>query len=352
MGHPLDLGTTTFGILIDGYEDTEHAPCSLAVDDFGKLTLEANFPYLEPFNMDADGQPLWVNKKPIPKRMVFRHADGEMELFGIAFTGSTTPLGNGKTARITCDIALAVEGQVLDEGDDPKFSALRHTFYNPKAISPIGMHRLEFGTNEDPNSPDRTIQIPATREIWRWSFEGFDHVISEVHRTNHEPGHTEISARLEFESTSLEPKTFQQFYAEQQKFVSLMQILNSKQIPLVDPYVLLPNIDKPIFQRLRSGRVRASLIRESAEREGRSCIAISQLQPQNLVDWYAKHPKYLRAVSALSNLLPRIEIDAEERMINSFIALETIGHISMGFEFGDRGALTAEYVDECLRVCR
>lgn len=351
MEHALDLGSTTFGILIDGYEDTEHLPCLLSVGDFGRLIIQVSFPYLEPFNLSTEGAFLWVNKQPIPKRMTFRHAEGEVELFGTRFIGSTTPLGNGKTARISCEISLAVEGPVSIGGDEPSFVSLRQSFYNPRAIKPINMHRFEFDNSSTLPSDERVIRIPESKELWRWSFDGFDHVISEVHRTIQEPGSTKILTRVEFESSHSDSKFFKELSEEQQKFANLMQIVNSKQVPLIDPSVLLDGAERSFYKRLRSGKVRTSLIRESAEREGEPCIQPSQMEAEHLVKWYDSYPTYLRAISALSSLLPRIDIDSEERMINSFIALETIAHISLGYSFGERGKESAsDFVVECLKI--
>jgi hypothetical protein len=283
--------------------------------------------------------------------MVFRHADGEVELFGIRFTGSTTPIGNGKTARISCAISLALEGPVFLEGDEPSFVALRQTFYNPSAIKSVAMHRLEFDQSNNSSSNERIFRIPESKELWKWSFNGFDHVISEVHRTIQEPGSTKILTRVEFESSNSVSKFFKELSEEQQKFINLMQIVNSKQVPLIDPSVILDGVEKSFYKRLRSGQVRTSLLRESAEREGDPCIPPSRIQAEHLVKWYDSYPTYQRAISALSSLLPRIEIDSEERMINSFIALETIAHINLGYSFGARGKESAsDFVVECLKI--
>lgn len=351
MQNPLELGTTTFGILVDGYEDTQYLPCTLTVGEFGKIDIEVSFPYIEPFNMSSSGDYLWVNGQPIPNRMSFLHSGGAVELFGIGFTGSSNSFGAAKTDRISCDVAFAIEGQVPQlEPEIPTFMSLRQTFFAPEAITPIAPHKLEFGTKEDPHSTLRTIAIPGIQEVWQWSSDDIDHVISLVQSTSHERGRTEIKTRLEFQSSAHEPRDFQTLHSEQQKFVALMQIVGNKQIPLITPTALLPNLEAPIYQRLRSGRVRISLVRESAERDVKPCISTADLRQESLVQWYEKYPTYFRAISALSSLLPRIEIDAEERMINSFIALETIGHISFEHPFGGKREATDKYVEECLRI--
>lgn len=351
MQNPLELGTTTFGILVDGYDDTQYLPCTLSVSEFGKLDIEVNFPYLEPLNLNASGEYLWVNSRPIPNRMSFLHSGGAVELFGIRFAGASNAFGAAKTDKIRCDVAFAIEGEVPSlESEIPYLVSLRQTFFKPEAVTPIAFHKLEFGTKGDPSSPVRTITIPEVEEVWRWSSEEIEHVISLVQSTSHEPGRTEIRTRLEFESNTGYPRDFQMIYLEQQKFIALLQIVSCKQIPLISPRVLLPNLEKPIYQRIRSSRVRPSLVRESTEREVKPCISTAKLNQESLVNWYQKYPIYFRAISALSSLLPRIEIDAEERMINSFIALETIGHISLQLPFGTRGVGTEKYVEECLRI--
>lgn len=351
MQNPLELGATTFGILVDGYDDTQYLPCTLTVGDFGKIDIEVSFPYIEPFNLSSSGEYLWVNGKPIPNRMSFLHSGGAVELFGIQFTGSSNSFGAAKTDRITCDVAFALEGEVPQlDSEIPTFIALRQTFFAPEAITHVSPHYLEFGTKDDPSSPLRTVAIPGIKEVWQWSSEDIDHSITLVQSSNHEPGRTEIKTRLEFQSNVKDPRDFQTLHSEQQKFVALMQIVCDKQIPLVTPTALLPNLDAPIYQNLRSGRVRTSLIRESAERDVKPCISTATISQESLVQWYEKYPKYFRAISALSSLLPRIEIDAEERMINSFIALETIGHISFRLDFGGRWEKTDKYVAECLRI--
>lgn len=351
MQNALELGTTTFGILVDGYEETQYLPCTLSVSEFGRIAIEVNFPYIEPFNLSSSGQYLWVNGKPIPNRMSFLHSGGAVELFGILFTGASNSFGAAKTDRITCDVTFAVEGEVPQLGAEiPGFISFRQTFLVPEAVTSIAPHHLEFGTKDDPSSPLRTIAIPGTRDVWRWSSGELDHSITLVHSTTHEPGRTEIKTRLEFQSNSKEPRDFQTLHTEQQKFVALMQIVGNKQIPLITPTGLLPNLAAPIYQNLRSGRVRNSLVRESAQRDEKPCISTASIDQEALVQWYEKYPTYSRAISALSSLLPRIEIDAEERMINSFIALETIGHISLGLTFGGKWESTDKYVQECLRI--
>lgn len=350
MSHPLDPGTTTFGTLVDGYEDTEHFPCTFKVSEFGKITIEVSFPHLEPFNLSVTGEHLWVNKKPIPNHMVFRHSGGQFELFGIRFTGSSSSFGSGKTDRITCEIDFAVEGQVPEACEElPKIVSLRQDFYDSKPISNIAMHKVNFGESVDPNSPTRSITVPGTKEIWRWEYAGIEHAIFEVHKISQEHGRTEITSRLELESTTLMPMDFHTLHSEQRKFVALMQIVNNKQIPLISPRIRFTNTGIPTSQNIRSGRVRTSLIRESSEREVKPCISPSTLKSKDILQWYERFEKYERAISALSSLLPRIEIDAEERMINSFIALESVGHLSLNFEFGKQKG-TSLYVEECMRI--
>lgn len=349
--NPLELDTTTFGILVDGYEDTQYLPCTLTVGGLGKIDIEVSFPYMEPFNLSSSGEHLWVNGQPIPNRMSFLHSGGSVELFGIRFTGSSNSFYAAKTDRISCDVAFAIEGTVPQLGSEiPTFVSLRQTFFAPEAITPIPLHKLELGETDDSSSTVRTIAIPGIKDVWKWSSDAIDHVISLVPSVSHEPGRTEIKTRLEFQSFAQNPRDFQTLHTEQQKFVELMQIICNKQIPVITPAALLPNLEAPIYQRLRSGRVRTSLIRESAEREVKPCISTADLQQDALVQWYEKYPTYFRAISALSSLLPRIEIDAEERMINSFIALETIGHISLGHPFGGKREDTDKYVEECLRI--
>lgn len=351
MQNPLELGTTTFGILVDGYDDTQYLPCTLSVSEFGKIEIEVSFPYIEPFNLSSSGEYLWVNRKPIPNRMSFLHSGGAVELFGILFTGASNSFAAAKTDRIVCDVGFAIEGEVPQlVSEIPTFISFRQVFLAPEAITPIAPHSLEFGTKDDPSSPLRTIAIPGTKDVWRWSSEDIDHAITLVHSTTHEPGRTEIKTRLEFQSNSKEPRDFQTLHSEQQKFVALMQIVGNKQIPLITPTGLLPNLEAPIYQNLRSGRLRTSLVRESAKRDEKPCISTANIDQESLVQWYEKYQTYFRAISALSSLLPRIEIDAEERMINSFIALETIGHISFGHAFGGKGENTDKYVQECLRI--
>lgn len=347
MQDPIGLDSTTFGILIDGYEDTEHAPCTLTIGAFGKVTIEATFPYLEPLNFENSGEHLWVNKRPIPKRMTFLHHGGVIELFGVTFISSSSSFGASRTDRISCDVEFAIEGPVLQPGESPPaLVGFRQIFLKAEPVWALPMHHIDFWNADTGKSSTRSISIPDTQEIWRWSSEGIQHVISIVFRAIQEAGRTEITSRLEFESTSANPLEFHLMHTEQQKFVALMQIVNNKQVPLLSPSGLLPNQEKPIYQRLRSGRMRLSLIRESAERDTKPCISTSSLTPELLEAWYSHYPKYFRAISALSSLLPRIEIDAEERVINSFIALETIGHILLE---GKR-VRTEDYVSECLKL--
>ena len=347
---PLALGSETFGILIDGYSDTEHIPCSLILSELGAISIEAKFPYLEPLNLSDLGEALWVNKKPIPTSMQFLHSAGEVALFGVRFKGLSASLGGGRANRITCNVDLAVEGSVsIDGGDQPNFAALRQVFLYGNVVSPIGFHPLEI----EPDSKEgvsRQIRIPDPRVIWQWSHGGFTHKISEIHRTVQEVGRTEITSRLEFESSGDQPADFKTLYLEQQKFVALMQIICNKQIPLGLSEALLPDATPPLFIRVHSGRVRTSVTRESAERSTKPIYKTGLLTTSMLESWYENYDQYLRAISALSSLLPRVEIDAEERMINSFIAIETIGQISLKFGFGKVRVDSVEFVRECMSL--
>ncbi len=350
MSNPLDYGSTTFGTLVDGYEDTEHFPCALRVSEFGKISIDVSFPYLEPFNLLETGEYLWVNRKPIPNHMVMLHDAGQVELFGIRFTGSSSSFGGAKTDRISCDVDFAVEGQVPDRGENStKIVSLRQDFLDSKSIANIQIHRLDLGISDESNSKERSLIIPSNKEIWRWKHNGIEHAISEVHAVFQERGKTEITSRLEFTSTTEVPIEFQDMEQEQRKFVALMQIVNNKQILLVSPRVLFEYSETPIHRKVRSGRMRNSLVRASSEREVRPCISPFTLTSGEILRWYEEYDRYYRPISALNSLLPRVEIDAEERMINSFIALESIGHLSLGLAFGAKEPAYS-FVEECLKI--
>jgi hypothetical protein len=349
----LEPGSSTFGIIVDGYEDTEHLPCLLTVSDAGQVTVSVEFPagnYLGSIPSDTI---LWINQKPVPGRMSFLHAQGEVTLLGVVPISSNLSFLTLKTSRVTCDVEYALDGRIEESSETQlSISSLKRRFLDPKTVIAPYLHAIREVAQSEELGNVTALVVPGNGIIWEWEINDIHHLVREVSSLTQTAYRSEVQTQVEFLSQSTKPLDFRVILAEQQKLIDLLQIIHCKRIALIETSVGFQGEPINGLHELVAGRVRNSRVRDSSSREVGSIISIQDLSGDDILNWYHGYKKNARAITALSSLLPRIEVDAEEIAINSFIALETLAHNGFGLKFGRHvSELKAkDYVLKCLET--